>query len=51
MALNETTSDGPRVGATVALLKAIGADVPTQADDKDDGAARKAIAQLLGVEP
>ena len=51
MALSDTTSDGPRVQATVALLKAIGADVPTQADNKDDEAARKAIAQLLGVKP
>ena len=49
MALNKTTSDGPRVAATVALLKAIGADVPREQDGKDDDGARKAIAQMLGV--
>ena len=49
MALDEKTSAGPRVQATVALLKAIGADVPKRSDDKDDKAAAREMHRLLGL--
>lgn len=48
IAMDEAETGSTRVAATNTLLKAIGADRPAEAVDRDEQAALKALRTLLG---